>query len=82
MIKTTKRKVLKGKVKNNLIEPEENLEALGLKGNATVVSKESKNPYDALYGIMDKPITDMELKEAKLSLMRSLRQWFFEKQAA
>jgi hypothetical protein len=68
---TTKRKVLRGKVKNNLIELEENLETLGLKGNATVVLKESKNPYDDLYGIMDKPITDRELKEAKLSLTRS-----------
>jgi len=36
MIKTTKRKVLRGKVKNNLIELEENLETLGLKGNVTV----------------------------------------------
>ena len=71
MIKTTKRKVLKGKVKNNLVEPEENLETLGLKGNVTVVLKESKNPYDDLYGILDKPITNRELKEAKLSLMRS-----------
>ena len=31
---------------------------------------------------MDKPITDRELKEAKLSLTKSLRHWVFEKQAA
>ncbi|ODS35883.1 hypothetical protein BEH94_11395 [Candidatus Altiarchaeales archaeon WOR_SM1_SCG] len=70
ILSTTKRKVLSGRVKNNLIEMEENLESLGLKGEVTVVLKESQNPYDALYGVLDEPITEKELKEAKASLTK------------
>jgi len=64
---------LKGIIKGNIIELEKNLMDFGFKQKKEVLLRIDNrgNPYESLYGILNKPVSDEELKEAKKLLTKN-----------